>query len=330
MEKIDRTDIIQFFKTTFPDAGVTVKDDEINMKCPYCGDSKTRFNKKRFWYNISKDCFNCFNGGCTFRCKSGGFKRILRLYGNHQDKYTFLPYLLSSIKIKREDKIIELDSSEIFKEFYLDVYPFETLNNSQWDAIYKFKEFRFIPLEYPIYIGKKHQANRFVIPIYSHGDLIFWTGRAMNKKFHPKYLNLEVVASEFPFYNADKFNREKPIVIVESLIDAIISRNSNITSSNGPPSIEQIKILLKKTDVGVILAFDWDKAGYYYTKTILKQAKKLGFSDKIKVFFCPVDIKKDFTDLVYAKIVEPEDIYLYILKNSESSYLMTQIKMKNL
>lgn len=328
MNSIPRDEIVSFFKKHF--LRVTYNNKEIQCSCPLCGDSRIDpERKRRFHYNFEKDQWHCFN--CGKGWKANGFRELVKRFGNQNEKIKYyIPYLKNT-QIKLNVKEKEIDLNEIYNQFKQTVVPDNKLTTRDLIILHQFRTKKYIPYFYPLYIGKDKFKDYIIIPVYNYGNIVWWCGRRIDEfnKFKPKYKNSEYKfrIQGFPFLHKCKFRKDQPIVITESILDGIVSNEPNITSIAGIPSYKYIIELLKYTDVGVIIALDQDKSGFYGAYKLLKHFR---LNNKVKFFLFPKFNKygKDFIEYIDNKLIYPETMYEFILNYTFKSNLKYEVELK--
>jgi DNA primase len=175
---------------------------------------------------------------------------------------------------------------------------------------------RKIPENIKLFVAHKGKyKGRIIIPVYNNeGDLIYFQGRAVNESIKPKYLNPDI-DKQLVIYNDGNFERDKYIVVSEGLLDAFMIPKQGTTCLGSSISEFFIKMLLQKTDKGVILAFDNDKPGI---QSMLKFMKTNKYSNAVFYFLFPDKYSVD-TDL-NALVAEYkiDDVYQLVTDNSFS------------
>jgi DNA primase len=144
--------------------------------------------------------------------------------------------------------------------------------------------------------------------------LIYFQGRAVNESIKPKYLNPDT-DKQLVIYNDGNFERDKYIIVSEGLLDAFMVPKQGTTCLGSSITDFFIKTLLKKTDKGVILAFDNDKPGIQSMLNFMKSNK---YSNTVHYFLFPdkYSVDTDLNTLVAEHKID--DVYQLVTDNSFS------------
>lgn len=136
--------------------------------------------------------------------------------------------------------------------------------------------------------------NRLIFPIADiHGQVIAFSGRALDKETEPKYLN----SPDTPLFTKsevlygldkakDKIRRQNYVVLVEGQVDLLLSHQAgvaNTVASSGTAFTEAHLVRLKKLSPRIILAFDGDKAGEIAAEKSARLALALYLETKVAV-----------------------------------------------
>ena len=185
---------------------------------------------------------------------------------------------------------------------------------------------RQIPLRRNILVCHSGKyKNRFIIPVYENGIMVYFQGRSMNDYIEPKYLN-PVVQKESIILNKEYFDPEKYIIITEGLIDAFMVENNQGTTCLGASIsddfLEKILCFSRK----IIIALDnpsYDKSGCENYIKIIEESK---YAKTLKYFFMPRENIKDLNELKVSN--KQLNIYDYIVNNS-LKHFKASITIKN-
>jgi len=321
---IDLSVVTMFMLENFELVTISSNGTHFHARCPLCGDSKKNSRKKRFhldWNNGNPGwkCFNCSRSGsflkiyCLIKgCSVDEGKKVL--YGFDPDR---LKNSLSKDKPKEEPKIeISENFNYILDDCVGNDRHVDSLLLEDWlDVLNTFKSERQIPDSYKIYLAYKGRyQNRIIIPIFNNsGDIIYFQARAIpGIDQQPKYVNPPTKKSMI-ILNEDYFDREKFIVVTEGLIDAFMIGKQGTACLGKEITEEFVKILLEKTDKGVIIAFDNDKDG---KKSLLKFIFGNKYGKKVKYFLMPDQYKicKDINNVCVK--TKTGDVYDFVIQNS--------------
>ena len=251
-------DILNFIKEiakykwgSLENSGFSSSAKEYNMRCPICGDSKTNKRKKRFYYNIKKNIYFCFN--CDEENRTGNLFKLLTLFPEIPNiDYTSLKnntstkHIIDFIKDKseNEDKIIK---EKKYKIIYPDGARLDTILEEGYENFsiedkkllsdvlnllksrkIKKKMFKYF---YFVFAGQKMSNYILTLFEYENEELPIWSGRRIDNKF-PKYSHLP----DFPFHTALTFENEishlkgNIIYICESFFSSLILNQEGFNS----------------------------------------------------------------------------------------------------
>ena len=271
--------------------GLSKNDSGYNFRCPVCGDSKKSESKRRGWILTGRSylVYYCFNCGFTTSLKNFVYKYHRDLF------YKFYTNLPKSKKIEEKKAIIiEKDERRFFEL------------SDKFESVYKHKEHleycisRKIPKEI---ISKLRVCNEkhfildkmLIFPFYYKNTKFVYgfQGRHIDKKKFYIYLP----KNNSKIYNLFNFNREKPVFILESIIDSFFVENSIAMLGS-----EIDKNFLKT--IYPILVFDNDETGKIKTKKYLE----LGY----KCVIWPKNIKeKDINEMIINEVNFDLNSYIF-------------------
>jgi len=211
-----------------------------------------------------------------------------------QSKKDIFKYDKSSIinKITKCNKKKEIYEPKKDHNYILDdcVKDPEGVQQSKYnESLIQFKKDRKIPDNIPIFVAYKGKyKGRFIIPVFdNNNNIIYFQARRIHKKQEPKYMNPSS-EKKIIIHNEYKFDREKCIVVVEGLLDAISIGDQGTVCFGSNITDEFIKKLMKMTNVGVVIALDNDETG---KKSLQKFIDNSKYSKKVKYFIYPYDMK---------------------------------------
>lgn len=317
---------------------VKVKKDEWNCRCPLCGDSTTKPHVRRFHINYypTYDTF-------MFKChRCGESNNIYMLYcilydKSYKEAKKFLDDTVYNKKniqkrIKRktvtEDKDIK---SELDLDIKKDCYTIYDMPNSlvSESLINKLKLFikkRCIKEQLFIAHSGRYKG-RVIVPIINNGILEYFQGRSLYNDVEPKYLN-PIVEKEGILLHRDRFDKNKPIVVTEGIIDGMTVGNQGTCCLGSYISDDFLANLIQYTNKGIIICLDnifIDKAAKLQLTKIIKNSK---YSKILKFFIMPNEFShiKDVNELSINHNVG--DIFNFIQLHSHSDfYIKTKIKL---
>ena len=317
----------------FPKVKITKNGTHFTARCVLCGDSKKSQSKRRFnldWNN-ERPIFHCFNCG-----ESGTFLNLYsRLEGiSRRHAYQILyqhdvsKYSSESVRDKINGKGPHGEPIPKQPQVFMNILddclgPGDTakgyITQKFQNYLLNFIKERKIPKDIKLFVAHKGKyKGRIIIPVYNNeDDLIYFQGRAIHDAVKPKYLNPDT-DKQLVIYNDGNFERDKYIIVSEGLLDAFMIPKQGTTCLGSNISEFFIKMLMKKTDKGIILAFDNDNPGIESMLNFMKTNK---YSDVVFYFLYPDKYPVD-TDLnaLVAKY-NVDDVYQLVVKNMHSSIL---------
>ena len=286
-------------------------------RCPICNDSQKNKHKRRFHLKFENDFFfyHCFN------CNDSGnfFKLYAYVMGVSEEdaKAQFRSFSPERIKVQLEKKeyvkVKEKIEENTF-DWILDdcvTIPSSRKEKGLLQILEDFKQKRKIE-DYPLYVAYKGTyAGRIIIPVVENNKIIYFQGRETSGEDNGyKYLNPKAEKSEV-ILNKELFDRTKPIIITEGLIDAMSVENHQATSCLGAAIRDDyLKKIYKYTESGIIIALDNDPPGKTEVKRILEESRCLS---NVRFFLMP----NDYKDLNEVKVnMDLPSIYQFVLDNS--------------
>lgn len=327
----------EFVMEFFSLVSVSYNGSHWHARCPLCGDSKKNSRKKRFHldYNDGNPIWQCFNCG-----RSGSFLDIYaELKGISKDDAKSELFGFDSIRDRLTNREVFLNKHQKMNRI-----NYETFNKIRRQSIsrnqevsgivlskyrehlLKFCDDRKIPTNYDILICYEGDfKGRIIVPVIDRDNNIvyFQARRLPGSNVQPKYKNPTVEKSTI-ILNEHKFNKEKPIIVTEGLIDAFMIGDQGTSCLGGYFSDEFLEILFPYTTKGIILAFDnpfIDEAGYNnMMRFILGKRKKKPskFRNTVK-YFLPEKMHRKSKDINIMRVnYDIENMYEYIVKNSFS------------
>lgn len=219
---------VRFFKQVAPDIGQENEND-INARCPVCGDSKNK-NKKRLHLYKSGDVtlVHCFNGDCTVHNNMYNFLKLyfpdyLKDYKREKFQFSLLnkpePIEISNqLNLTEELKLIDINLfTEPLNDECIDYLLSRNINPRP--------EFRFCNNDVKINDKFYKLKNKIIIPFeynntLSHG---FYSRDIKQKEFITFSPNLG-----YKVWNWFRINKKEPVYIFEGIFDALSSGKKNI------------------------------------------------------------------------------------------------------
>lgn len=327
---IDLLVVNEFVYEHFEKVKTSKNGNHFLARCLFCGDSKKNPYKKRFNldYNNGNPIFQCFN--CS---KSGSFLELyseilcISIEDAKKELFGFDPdYLIQKLSKRKKDKIEKLIEYEtynyIINECASENKKIDSLLNENYiNLLKKFREDRRIPKNYKIfYAYDGDYKGRIIIPIYDNNkDIIYFQARRVpGSNILPKYKNPTLEKGN-TIFNADKFDRNKSIIIFEGLLDAMMLGNQGTTCLGKFISDDFLSKVISKTNESTVVAFDNDGPGF---ESMIKFMKESKYNKRVLYFLMPKEYNNctDINECVVRNKLE--DTYKFIMDNS-FSYIST-------
>jgi len=207
--------------------------NKYNLRCNICGDSKKSKKKKRGW--IIKDTkddkpwmFHCFNCGMSMPVEYWLKNYFYDVYTDYSKELFNLNSGSNAVKEKIPVNVISEPVDE-YNEFE-DVRHFIPISTEKYDVTEIARTYckeRLIPedvwLKWFVAVDGKFR-NRLVIPFYDReGKIYSYQCRSLFDQI-PKYLGRK--NSEGDIYNYYNVNFDKPVCILEGMIDSLFIENA--------------------------------------------------------------------------------------------------------
>jgi hypothetical protein len=223
---------------------------------------------------------------------------------------------LSPRKIEKIVREIEYaDHSYILDDCVsIDDCPSGILERAYHEKLVTFVRDRHIPSNTSIFIAYKGEyKDRIILPIYQNGQLVYFQGRSLDPGEPRKYKNPTLSKGSI-IYNRDVFNKDKPIVIVEGLIDAMQLGTQGTSALGASISDSFLKTVISCTNSDVILALDNDSTGQKEMKRVLEKSR---FSGQLKFFlFTLHKYSRPYKDLGEMSLHTTIDLYDFVVSNA--------------
>ncbi len=281
------------------------------FRCPVCGDSAKKKNKKRGYLYEYKNqlAFKCHN--CNASMSFGNFLKhvdvnlygryALENYSNNFKQHTVKEAPDFSVKfpVKHVPETVKYTPNILEGLKSIDELP-------EGNAVREYIEKRQIPEEFwmRMYFAPKFMTwasqntdkfkitdqtkdhPRLVIPWYSeHGVLFAYTARSFGKE-EPRYYSITLDASVPKFYGEERLDVNKPIYVVEGPIDSMFLPNAVAVGTSAIGNFQN-------RDADVTYIPDRDVRN----KEIMKIVRKL-ISEGRKVCLLPLNILgKDINEM---------------------------------
>lgn len=289
--------------------------DEWRLDCPACNDGSGHYN---LWFNIKK------NQGICYKCQHS-FRPITLVQG--LEDCTFLaaakivkeltsPSYFSVEGLKRRVREA-LDVQQTLKE-NVPLVPValprefkECRTHSKWPP-YILKRVGSTKMIMDLGLGwcdSGYYANRLVIPITLHGEVVLFVARAMWKPcnrckgkgcgrcdYQPykAYLYPKGAKTGRVLYNYDRARVHEHVALVEGAFDAIRVGHRGMAVLGSNLSDYQLELLLSSDANEISLIYDPDKAGRAATEKSIAKLKP--FYKRLRVVTMPDGKDPDFFD----------------------------------
>lgn len=298
-------------------SGVSRQGNQLNFRCPICGDGKKRKSKRGHFY-LDTNSYYCFNGGCDANEHGmSGLVFLSRIMAMPvQDVKRELIKRAGSMKKAMEESkvqpIVETPKKQVYippieglvKEHVLDGDWTDELPSFVEEIIEKrkLKKAPFLPKDFHFYFDKKEE--RLVIPwnenYYQERAITYEQEKESKYKF-PSDI-------EKPIFGLTEIDKSIPyIFLVEGVFDSIWVKNGvavgSLTISN-----HQRK-LLKENASNLELVYLMDNQ--WKDKTSLEKTKKILKEEPFtKVFIWPKELSR-FKDINESIIYSDKMIKLW-------------------
>lgn len=315
----------EFMWENFENVSISRNGAQYLARCPLCGDSKKNKSKRRFnlKFDGDKTVFRCFN--CD---ASGSFKKLFLLIkgeylaDNRLENFNELSRVFSKNDYVKEIKVQK--EKVIYNEILKDCIGLEDNIDSIYlqkyqDVLKKFYKNRSISKTHKIFISYHgYFKDRIIIPIYKNNDIVYFQARRIYSDMIPKYKNPSLEKNSF-ILNEDNFDPDKYIVVTEGILDAYSVGEQGTSCLGLDLSKSYIEKISNLTKIGIIIALDYDDAGFksvkkYYNKVLKDFYNKIN----IKYFLMPINFR-EYKDINKLKVKEKiQNMYEYVVNNSYS------------
>jgi len=236
------------------------RDNVANFRCPLCGDSKKKSNKKRGYFVVNRANDDTYMYVCHNCCKGMSLGNFLKEFDNYVyreymiEKFKGQPYS-KSIKKKVKKKTrrsIQSKLIKVEKKSILDEKCIRIDNASDDNAGKQYVLSRLIPeLHHKILYHAKcfktvageldsiavenlwENEPRLIIPFYDEeGELVAIQGRSYDPNSELRYITVKKSTDVIKIYGRERVNKNKPVLVVEGPIDSLFLPNC-VASADG-------------------------------------------------------------------------------------------------
>ena len=309
--------------------------DDINFRCPFCGDSKKNKRKKRGHYYKKTGSFYCFNGECSraatwqqLAAKLTGMTeeqvevemigRRLSTSGTQASGDTYLQEMEKEEQLKKGfvDRAMRISGEPLTCKLPADCVPWRESPIALEQIEKRMADLgEFAPPEMAYFYSPS--LARIIIPWYDiDGNMIYWQGRATLAFQEPKYLFPEDTWMPiFPMMHDPDW---KYLVIVEGVFDGIWVKNGLVCGSCKCTHLQQRMLKIwRQMGYKMIWMLDNDATDAAAKKSIRKMLENPQYVNDL-FFRWPSDLKKfkDVNETILALGENPFGDKDFILGNS--------------
>lgn len=296
--------IVNQINENFFDGRIRVNGDDMNFRCPFCGDSRKNRLKARGHYSKSRNVYHCFN--CGHSCSGFDLVAQLRNCDVRQIKKEYFKYstktLDKSFKEAVEDTsrhIISANDSSAHQDdptHHLDIKASWTeLNKDCLDYLNSRYIFNAPGFDKANTLYYDTLSDRIVIPWRDNGEIIYYQSRAIRCYQSPKYLFPKGLPKQI--YGLDQIDPLIPYVaFTEGVLDSIWIKNC-VAIGGLYPTTEQIRHINERA-IGAELI--WFSDNFWIDESSKKEILRLAMiHPKMKVFNWPKNCQyKDVNEFV--------------------------------
>lgn len=221
-------------------------------RCPFCGDSKTKANKTRFYFYVSANRW-------WTKCHNCGYANPFGKFLKQFDISLHDEYVAEHIGFKKStDEDAELDAE------FLNHAAVKYDGNEAYQALIKLKKISGLKPEHPAwkYVRSReipnefhaifryvdnfmawtnmlvpgkfkpaavdnHDEGRLIIPFFNqHKHFYAYTGRSLLADAEVRYISIVLNGTETLLWGLDRVNLKKPVTVVEGPLDATFLFNT--------------------------------------------------------------------------------------------------------
>ena len=309
-----------------PSSKVKIGDD-INFRCPFCGDSKKSSTKKRGHYSISKGVYHCFNCDCSM----SGLKLLEHLSGNSFEdiKTEYIKLKLKS-GVSFGQTVIERSTEKTNISILNSLKPIvkQEWRNPLTDEARAYLEKRrifdspFISNRKFYSVSSKSGINYILIPWTLNSVEYYYQ---LNDFQHRDAAGRKYIfprKTEKPLYGLDQIDLTWPYIIVfEGVYDSLFVKNGVCSGGKCLTEYQQNLLAERYPNHEIVLAFDNDKAGLTSMSKIIAENPT-----KFKYFkwFNRLTKEKDINEYV----LSTGNPLAFSDKNSLENMIVSSVEMK--
>lgn len=314
--------------------GFVWKSSELaNSRCPICGDSKSKKNKKRFYFYTKGNQFFCRCHNCSY---GSTVKTLLKeldyklyqeynfeLFTEKKDEWAPLPeppveIHPEALSVLQELKTIEqLRKGHFAKEYVLErKLPLYTHSILRWCPKFKLFTNYLVPEKFEATMDE----GRLIIPYFDQKNTFFaYSGRTLNKSVKKsKYIHI-VLDKTIPFfYGMNTYNPTKKGYVTEGQFDSMFLPNAMAMGGSNILSLS----LFDCKKLTIILDNEPRK-----NETIKKCAKAISLGYQVCIWPKWVE-QKDINSMIMDVGWSPEFVKSIIDSNTFSG-LEAKLKLEN-
>ena len=303
--------------------------DDINFRCPFCGDSRKSRTKKRGHYSLSKGVYHCFNCDCSMSglklleylsgasfddIKTNYIKMKLKSGGSNgfESEITRNSGLKSNLSVLNEIKSIvkpewKQGLSEKAMEYLTKRKVFESpfLGKRKFYSVTAKSGIEYILIPWALNsIDYYYQLNDF-----QHLD------KAGRKYIFPRN-------TEKPIYGLDEIDLTWPYIIVfEGVYDSLFVKNGVCSGGKTLTDFQYSLIKERYPNHEIVLAFDNDRAGM---EAIARKISQDVGKFKYFKWFDNTIVEKDIND----RIIALNDLNAFSNKVYLEKMIVSSVEMK--
>lgn len=313
-------------------SGISRKGNELNFRCPICGDGKKRRSRRGHFY-LDTNIYYCFNGGCD---ANGGMsalhflskllsipidevkKELIKRAGSIKKAMECAQKNEETIKLEKKKQTVQ-SLEGLVKEHILDGIWTAELPQFVEEIIEKRKlrKAPFLPKNFTFYFDKNEK--RLVIPwtenYYQERAITYEQEKESKYKFPPLI--------EKPVFGLTELDKNFPyIFLVEGVFDSIWVKNGVAVGSLTLSKHQHELINEKFNNLELIYLMD----NQWRDKTSLDKTKKILTEEPFtKIFIWPKELKK-FKDINETIMYSDKFINLWKNENFLKSRISHGIK----